>query len=796
MEFARRVLDNVPVAVNLLDLETGRYTYMNDRQVALTGFTLDEINAISAEEAYARVHPDDRAISVEQQRRIAEGLDPDLVVEYRWQVKSGEFRWFSDRRAVIRDAAGVPTHLVGISRDITDERDAEDPAAAQARALAEQLEDEVRRRTSELLASEWRYRVLAESTTDIVFEIGHDGGIRWVSDRVRHDLGWAPETLVDGPFLDLVYPSDRARVVHELDPLNDGLPFDEASPHIHVRLRTHDGSFRWMAQRLAPVRDADGTLVSIVAGYAIIEDLVSERTRATTQAELLRAVTDAALEPQVLMQAVRGDDGRVIDFLYLDANMAACRYLGLERVDLVGRTLRSVATESLITSGFLGHLVLALETAEPLLLDDFPIGTGVLGDDQYLDVRAQTVFGDRLSLSWRNVTDRHRDARALADTAAQLRQVAVQKDRFISALSHELRNPLAAMGLALWTLRRPDASDADPALALRVMERQLSQVTRLVDDLLDVTRLANGRIELRPEPLDLVGILAAIAEDATLPLRAKGLTLQVTLPHVPMPIAGDRVRITQAFTNLVQNAAKFTPTEGRVSLSAHMDEVHRTAVVTVEDSGLGMDAETLSALFTPFGLPPRWSGDRPTGLGLGLSIARDIVERHDGTIDATSSGPGQGSRFVVTLPLARTETMAPEPLTPSVAIAARHLRVLLIEDDSALAAMTAHVLHLLGHEPTVAANGPDGLALARTSPPDVVLCDIGLPGMTGLEVAAAMRDDPVLHAVPRIALTGFATPTDIEAAHDAGFDLHLTKPVGPEVLQRALWHCTALLERL
>ena len=778
MHVARLVLENVPDGMNLLDLRTNRYVFMNPRQVALSGFTMEELNALSAEEALARVHPDDVAVPREQQMRIAAGLDPELVVEYRWRVKSGEYRWFSDRRALIRDADGKPLYLVGVSHDITDERAQNTEAAQMHRAYARALEEQVRRRTSELVASERRYRLFTESTTDLMFAIGQDRRIIWASPHVREVLGWEPAALTDMPLVVLLESVDRARVLGALEPLCDGLPLGDAPDRLDVRVSRRGGGFRWMALRLMAARSEDGTLQSVVAGFTDIETLVSERARATAQAELLRAVTDAALEAQVLLQAVRRDDGRITDLLYLDANRAACEYLGLPRERLLGRAITDVVPDRTVTAAFLEQLALAMETGEPLVLDDYPIGAGLHGDDQYIDVLAHAVSADRVSMSWRNVTERHRVAHDLATSEAQLREAAAQKNRFISALSHELRNPLASARLALWALQRKGEGDTD--LALRVLDRQLAQ----------------ARVVLQMETLDVHALLKSISEDALLPMRTKGVEFRLSLPDVPVRIRADRTRITQALTNLLQNATKFTEVGGVIALDVTPDEERGVVLITVRDTGIGMDEETLAAIFTPFGVAPRADPLRPMGLGLGLSIARQMIERHGGTVTASSAGPGEGSVFEVTLPmLSDADAGDVAPMPDAEASDVRSLRVLVIEDDAALGAMMAHVLRMLGHVPLSAASGPRGLVMAAREHPDVVLCDIGMPGMDGYAVASALRADRTLRGIPCIALSGFASPQDVDAAHAAGFDLHLPKPTTPEALQRALGLVSSLVEQ-
>jgi len=353
----------------------------------------------------------------------------------------------------------------------------------------------------------------------------------------------------------------------------------------------------------------------------------------------------------------------------------------------------------------------------------------------------------------------------------QMREAARRKDEFLAVLSHELRNPLAPVRNSLHVLSRVAPGGDAGRRALAVIDRQTAHLARLVDDLLDVTRIARGKIRLRTEPADLRGIVQRTVEDHRSVFASAGVDLEVHLPEDALPVCADSTRLSQVVGILLSNAAKFTPRGGRASVTAERDG--RGGVrVRVADTGAGLAPETMRRLFEPFVQADSTLDRSAGGLGLGLSIAKKLLELHGGSIVASSAGPGAGAEFVFTLPLgaeAVAGQAAPEPRPAK-------RRVLVIEDGDDAAESLRDALELGGHVVEVAADGPAGLEAARVFRPEVVLCDIGLPGMDGYEVARALRADPATRNVRLVALTGYAAPDDEARAREAGFDVHVAKP--------------------
>ncbi|HEX8200300.1 MAG TPA: ATP-binding protein, partial [Isosphaeraceae bacterium] len=367
-----------------------------------------------------------------------------------------------------------------------------------------------------------------------------------------------------------------------------------------------------------------------------------------------------------------------------------------------------------------------------------------------------------------------------------LREADRRKDEFLATLAHELRNPLAAILNSAHAPRPGSAddagADADADEARDVVVRQVRHMMRLVDDLLDASRIRRGDIELRLEPVELTDVVARAVE-ATRPLiEARGHALAVTLPPEPLWLEADPVRLVQVLANLLTNAAKYTDPGGRIALEA-TDEAGGSLVLRVRDSGIGIAPEMLARVFDLFAQ----AGPTAGGLGIGLALVKSLVERHGGTITATSAGPGRGSEFTVRLPRgARTVPERPPASDPRDTASAhrppRPRRVLVVDDQVDAARSLARLLKGWGHEVHVAHDGPSALDAVEAQGPEVVLLDVGLPGMDGHEVARRLRGRPG-DGLRLVALTGYGQEEDRLRSQAAGFDDHLVKPVDPDDLK-------------
>jgi PAS domain S-box-containing protein len=369
-----------------------------------------------------------------------------------------------------------------------------------------------------------------------------------------------------------------------------------------------------------------------------------------------------------------------------------------------------------------------------------------------------------------------------------LKEADRRKDEFLAMLAHELRNPLAPIRNAAQVLKLIGPADPSQQRAREIIERQTQHLTRLVDDLLDVSRITRGKITLTHEPLDLAAVIYSAVETNRPLIGERRHQLTVVVPPQPLRVEGDQTRLVQVVGNLLHNATKYTDEGGSIWLEAAREG--GAAVVRVRDNGMGMSADLLPHVFDLFTQADRSLDRSQGGLGIGLTLVRQLVELHGGRVEARSDGPGRGSEFVVRLPLSAAGVApAEESAAGRVATSARALKVLIVEDNLDSAEMLAFVLELGGHDVRAAHNGAEALEAARAFAPQVVLCDIGLPGMNGYEVAARLRQRAESQRTVLIALTGYGQEEDRRRAKAAGFDYHLTKPVEPEAL-------TALLDTL
>ena len=365
-----------------------------------------------------------------------------------------------------------------------------------------------------------------------------------------------------------------------------------------------------------------------------------------------------------------------------------------------------------------------------------------------------------------------------------LQDEARHKDQFLATLSHELRGPLASLQICFEVLQSQGTDVKRGKDALAIAARQLEHLSALVNELLDASRIASGLTSLERSDQDLVEVVRTSAEDQRSFLSAAGVRLDLSLPSTPLWVHCDPRRVGQIVVNLLGNAVKFTDRRGLVTVSLRRDDATQTAVLSVLDDGLGIEPEMLPRLFEPFSQADTGEVRSRGGLGLGLALVRGLVTAHGGTVEARSGGRGRGAEFIVRLPLLdrSPEAVAPRPIA-SPDRGAPHHRVLVVEDDWDFAESLRSILEVAGHDIEVAADGDRALTMAMTFRPDIVVCDIGLPGkLDGNAVAAAIRRDPTYGAPHLIALSGYGQPSDRARALAAGFDHHVTKGEHPRVL--------------
>lgn len=357
----------------------------------------------------------------------------------------------------------------------------------------------------------------------------------------------------------------------------------------------------------------------------------------------------------------------------------------------------------------------------------------------------------------------------------ELREANRRKDEFLAVLSHELRNPLAPIAMGLDLLEAASDGSEQERRAREIIRRQVNQLTRLVDDLLDVNRIDSGKIELDVQTVDLGELVEQTVRDHQPQFEDHDVALDYRGPDSPVSVDADPERLAQVVGNLLQNAVKFTDPGDRTTVEVSANRQSTEASVRVADTGHGIDSETLSKLFDPFVQADSAREYAVGGLGLGLSLVEGLVELHDGDIEVHSAGPGQGAEFVVSLPL-KEETMTTESTQRPEREETGPVKILVIEDNADIAEMMTKVLEMKDYSVETELSGPGGLERARQMNPDVIICDIGLPEMDGYEVARTIREDSEVEPTVLIAISGYARPEDVEESQQAGFAHHISKP--------------------
>jgi signal transduction histidine kinase len=370
--------------------------------------------------------------------------------------------------------------------------------------------------------------------------------------------------------------------------------------------------------------------------------------------------------------------------------------------------------------------------------------------------------------------------------ADQLAEADRRKDEFLAMLAHELRNPLAAIMTAIGILERKPSEDTKEVRMRSIIQRQTHHLARLVDDLLDVSRITRGKVQLRRDRLDLGVLLQQVLALIRPVAEGRGLRLEASLPEHPLWMHADATRMEQVFMNLLDNATKYTDAGGSVTVHVAQEGMdgNARAVVRITDTGIGIPAHKLPAIFELFSQVDETLERTRGGLGIGLTLVRNLVELHGGIISATSSGAGRGSEFVVKLPMTAATPALAGTHSPTEQ-RQRQRRILLVEDNSDARQALKDLLELWGHEVEVAQDGLGGVARALEARPDVALVDIGLPGLDGYRVAQELRAR-IGEAIRLVAITGYGGPEDRHRALQAGFDHHLVKPVKPDELDRLL----------
>jgi PAS domain S-box-containing protein len=612
------------------------------------------------------------------------------------------------------------------------------------------------------------FRQIVETANEGIWLIDTDARTTFINQRMADLLGYRIEELVDRAVHEFVFEQDqsaaRERIAHTLA---------GGQEQLECRFRRKDGTPVHVLGGTSPVRNGRGQVVGALGMFSDLNDRRAMEQRLRESEARFRQLAEAL--PQMVWTT--NPEGR-IDYV----NAEWCRYTGLraEQSKEAERVAKITHPEDQSRLHECWKNACATGTAYEC---EFRMKRASDGAYRWFLTRAVPIKDEQGKVLRWLVTNTDIDDQKR--TQELLKAANRRKDEFLAMLSHELRNPLAPIRNALHIMQISPADDASLEEARNVLERQVRLMTVMIDDLLDISRLSRHQIMLRIELVDLRKLVRDMVEDHRKHLEQSGLAVQLEVPDAPVWITGDGTRLSQVLINLLHNAAKFSNFGDSIFVRLVVTGEQPRATVTVRDTGAGIPAEMLPHVFDAFSQVEQNLDRRHGGLGLGLALAKGIVELHGGEVQATSPGPDCGAEFTISLPL----DTAAKPAVPNVHRApssAKPLRVLIVEDNRDAAKTLGTLLRRYGHDVKLAHSGTSAVATAKQWGPDVVLCDLGLPEMDGYEVASILRQEPALAAARLIAISGYGDDEDRQRSRAAGFELHLIKPVDPAELQRLL----------
>jgi PAS domain S-box-containing protein len=817
-------------AILMLDTQ-GRIVSWNPGAQRIKGWTAEEIigqhfSRFYPREAVERGWPDE-----ELRRAAAEGR----IEDEGWRVrKDGSMFWANVVITALRDENGILRGFGKVTRDMTERKQAEEntrrllqeetsrkAAEASARDAEEARKNERRQRE--------QLHVTLSSIGDAVIVTDPGGVVTFMNPVAEELTGWEPEMAAGQPLeriFHIVNEHTRQRVENPVSKvLREGAVVGLAN---HTILLPRHGQEIPIDDSGAPIRGADGTIAGVVL---VFRDITARKRHEVALRFLAGAskLLSQLLDIPSTLQKVAGlavpqfADWCAVDMLVPDGSL---RRLAVAHVDPSKLSLAQALHQrfppdpnapqgawNILRTGKselvpeISDALLAERVKDPELLRIIRqlglrsyMGVPLVGRGKVEGVLTfvSAESGRRYDAHDLAMAEdlAHRAAIAIENARlySEVRETDRRKDEFLAMLAHELRNPLAPIRSSLQILKMPRVDPVTAERTREMMERQVHHLVRLVDDLLDVSRVMRGNVELRKQQVELATVIAGAVESTQALVEALGHELTIQLPTESLTVEADPIRLTQVFGNLLTNAAKYTDSNGRIALTAQREGDQ--AVVRLRDTGIGIAPDMLPRIFDLFVQAEHASTRTHGGLGIGLTLVKNLVEMHGGTIEAHSAGLGKGSEFVVRLPLLGKDEggrMRDESAEGAGAVHPSSFiphpsgrRVLVVDDNVDVADSLAVLLRLQGHDVRVAHDGPTALQIAKEYRPELVFLDIGMPVMDGYEVARRMRQEPGLEKVRLAALTGWGQQEDRRRTAEAGFDLHLVKPVEPRVLEELL----------
>lgn len=579
------------------------------------------------------------------------------------------------------------------------------------------------------------------------------------------------EFLSEDGWIKAVHPDDAEYALNKWrNAIKSG-----ANHNCDYRIKSADGNWRWTTVLGTPIRDGKAKIVRWIGMHIDITKSKEAEEVLAFQSNLLESVYDAIIAT---------DRNNNITYW----NSISEHMFNSTAEEIIGKNLYELFNLKFInsTSKQINQILdeIGYYTGEAILLNE-------MGKEVYISSHSKVLKNNKHEIigyihSLRDISENKKAEKVSYELLKKLKESNENKAQFIGMLSHEIRNPMASIMMSIDLLDRIPP-ETDKAKKVRnIIKHQATQLSHLLDDLLDITRIDRNKIDLKKENLELNDLVHRVVEDFRPQFDEEGVKLIFEPNAEPIFLKADPIRITQVLGNLLNNAIKFTKEGDSAFIAIALDKASGDAVIKVMDNGIGIRPDALPKIFDPF-VQAENSLDRTGGgLGLGLAVVKGMVELHGGNVVAYSEGLGKGSEFTIRLPIIKGNNSEEGQLFHSSSADSKSHKVLLIDDNKELNLIMSEVITFLGHEPILASNGPEGIAKAKEYHPKVIICDIGMPGMDGYEVARRIRDDNQIRDTFLIAISGYAQKYDLDRSNLAGFDKHLAKPVDLETLKKIL----------